>query len=221
MTTWNVVLFGDSDISRWPPSLHPSPSAVRSEASNYGKGGAALADILHQIEEWRLEGGGPGAAANKNLFVCCAGENDVGSGRSVDRTLNDFRAVLDALSPPPRPTNDATQLAPSDESKVIFFGPKFEPWLTNDNASRKQYTKLNNGFQRAIRKRNGSAISYVDCLAMFCTEESAAAPGAVHGGRAVPDDKYFDADGLHLNHEGYMVWKRIVEEKMVEWGDEK
>eukprot|EP00984_Skeletonema_dohrnii_P023173 scaffold12250_cov150-Skeletonema_dohrnii-CCMP3373.AAC.3 len=44
---------------------------------------------------------------------------------------------------------------------------------------------------------------------MFCTAETKAVPGAVHGGRAVPDRSYFDSDELHLNNEGYNVWRAI------------
>jgi lysophospholipase L1-like esterase len=52
---------------------------------------------------------------------------------------------------------------------------------------------------------------FVDCLAMFCTEETSDIPGAIHGGRAMPDIKYFHEDGLHLSEEGYTVWKRMMD----------
>jgi lysophospholipase L1-like esterase len=100
---------------------------------------------------------------------------------------------------------------------MIFFGPKFEPWMTDDNSSRKKYVKLNNGFQRAIRKHRAfDRIIYVDCLTLFCTKETASEPGAVYGGRAIPDIQYFDSDGLHLNDAGYSVWKQIVAVKIAE-----
>ena len=99
---------------------------------------------------------------------------------------------------------------------MIFLGPKFEPWLTDDNISRKKYTRLSNGFQRAIRKHHAcTQIRYINCLTLFCTEETENVPGAIYGGRAVPDSNYFDADGLHLNEVGYGVWKQMVEEQLV------
>lgn len=206
-----LILLGDSDISRWPPSLYPSSASAGSkeEVRNYGKGGAELADVSRQIDQWRVDMKDDDASDKKDatnadyIFVCCAGENDTGSGRSVDEILETFRTTLDKLFPP------------SCNNKLIFIGPKFEPWLSNDNASRKQYTKLSSGFQRAIRKHHAcDRISYIDCLTLFCTEESASVPGAVYGGKAMPDSRYFDADGLHLNDAGYGIWKRLVEEKM-------
>mmetsp|Transcript_27793 Transcript_27793/g.52377 ORF Transcript_27793/g.52377 Transcript_27793/m.52377 type:complete len:233 (-) Transcript_27793:1430-2128(-) len=222
--SWNIILFGDSDISRWPPSVYPSSFKIGPKASNYGESGAELTDVLHQTVQWKLqiEDGtnnidNDNETAN-NLFVCCAGENDIGSGRSLDLILETFRAVLDALFPA---DNDSKQQLPSNKSKMIFFGPKFEPWLADDNTSRKQYTKLNNGFQRIIRKHQlSNQIKYIDCLTLFCTKDSATLPGAIYGGKAMADNKYFDADGLHLNDKGYGVWRQMVEETFVDWSGE-
>lgn len=103
---------------------------------------------------------------------------------------------------------------------MVFLGPKYEPWLANDNSSRKQYTKLNNGFQRAVRKHSASdQIIYIDSLTLFCTKETASVPGAVYGGKAVPDNEFFDPDGLHLSDAGYRIWKQLVEEKSTELSD--
>mmetsp|Transcript_29624 Transcript_29624/g.62821 ORF Transcript_29624/g.62821 Transcript_29624/m.62821 type:complete len:221 (-) Transcript_29624:30-692(-) len=216
MMTLGMVLFGDSDISRWPPSLYPTSPLAHSKVSNYGKSGAELADLSHQINQWEIQiqdGSNSNNTTDNYVFACCAGENDIGSGRSVDQILEMFRAVLDALLPP----SNSDQQLPCNKSKMIFFGPKFEPWLTNDNASRKKYAKLNNGFQRAIRKHHASNhIMYIDCLTLFCTKETSNAPGAVYGGRAMPDHKYFNADGLHLNDVGYGVWKHVAEEKIAQ-----
>ncbi|KAL7524612.1 hypothetical protein ACHAXR_000646 [Thalassiosira sp. AJA248-18] len=219
-----IILFGDSDISRWPPHLYPSGSASGSSVSNYGKSGAVLSDLSPQIEEWKnntmMEGERNYANTSNNrtpkhLYICCAGENDVGSGHSLDQILDTFRAMLDKLF-----SDDEQMPLVNDDngSKIlIFLGPKFEPWLAQDFSSRKQYTKLNNAFQRAIRKHRASnQIFYIDCLTLFCTTDTANVPGAVYGGKATPDSKYFNADGLHLNEMGYGVWKKIVEEKITE-----
>ena len=48
---------------------------------------------------------------------------------------------------------------------------------------------------------------------MFCGE-TATLPGAVMGGRAQADPKFFRNDGLHLNEEGYRIWKQIVEQEL-------
>ncbi|KAL7546855.1 hypothetical protein ACHAWF_010181 [Thalassiosira exigua] len=220
---WNMILFGDSDISRWPPSAYPSSPSLHPNIINRGKGGAELVDLLRQIDRWKddakdeKDADVQGAASN-NLYLCCSGENDVGSGRSLDGILDAFRSVLDALFPAEDGEPDrGTPPRSGGESRLIFLGPKFEPWLANEHASRKTYAKLNNGFQRSMRKhRARDSICYIDCLTKFCTHETASAPGAVYGGRAMPDGRYFDADGLHLNETGYGVWKGLVEAKMVE-----
>jgi lysophospholipase L1-like esterase len=37
----------------------------------------------------------------------------------------------------------------------------------------------------------------------------------VHGGRAIPDRRCFNKDGLHLSDEGYEVWERRVEKEIL------
>ena len=128
--------------------------------------------------------------------------------------MDDFRSVTDALFPP---DDGSKRRLLFDQSEMVFLGPKFEPWLTNDVVSRKRHTKLNNRLRRAICKhRARNRIIYVDCLVSLCKEEMSDVPGAACRGRTTPDGKYFDADGLHFNDEGYSLWKRIVEKKIAE-----
>eukprot|EP00804_Cyclotella_cryptica_P003229 CCRYP_010487-RA/>CCRYP_010487-RA protein AED:0.21 eAED:-0.04 QI:0/-1/0/1/-1/1/1/0/100 len=84
-------------------------------------------------------------------------------------------------------------------------------------SARKQYTKLSNALQRTIRKHVGCTthqMVFVDSLTLFCTRETSHVPGAVHAGRAIPDEKYFDCDGLHLSEDGYRIWKKTIEEEL-------
>ena len=208
-----MILLGDSDVSRWPSSLYPRyPTSTLTSIStstshcNDGVGGAQMSDVLQQINKWKKDKKDESnGTVNDNILICCAGENDLGSGRSIDQILETFRAVLDALFP-----------STKSDIKLIFIGPKFEPWLINDNTSRKQYIKLNNSLQRAIRKHHATdQITYIDCLTLFCTDETANDPGAIHS-KTIPDEKYFDKDGLHLNDEGYEKWKQIIEQKLME-----
>lgn len=186
-STSMIVLFGDSDISRWPCTLFPSsPLASGSEeVISFGKSGAYLKDVLQQIDEWRKHQRNDGD--DNCLFVCCAGENDIGSGRSIDQVVETFGCILNELFP----QHEQTSL--HARSNMIFFGPKFEPWLKNDNTSRKQYAKLNSALRRAVRKHSACVrIRYIDCLTLFCTKETVNVPGAVFGGMAIPDSDYFD-----------------------------
>lgn len=219
MKTISIALIGDSDISRWPPSLYPECSTRNVETSvvNIGQGGAVLSDLLPQLHTLRedYQNTQYTAACDKvNIIIVCAGENDVGSGRSVDGLLDTFRSFLDELFP-------NTQPQPKHQDPkyyLLFIGPKFEPWLSEDMSSRKQYTKLSNALHRTIRKHprfDSGRMIFIDCLTMFCTKETSNMPGAVHGGRAIPDEQYFDQDGLHLSEKGYQVWKHTAEEEIV------
>jgi len=191
--------------------------------------------------------------SNNHVFICCAGENDIASisssGRSamMEQIFINFREVLDALFPAAADTKissstamttDATILKtsgtplpppPRDDTEsrqMIFFGPKFEPWLNHDATSRKLYTKLNAGLRRVVKNHPAChSITYVECLTLFCIkpgtmdgEDSISdADGKLSNWRreeAVPDGKYFHSDGLHLNDVGYSVLKRIVEEEI-------
>jgi len=285
----HIVLMGDSDISRWPPSLYPTiptadtilfstapandanqqnlqnnhdkcqadlPRVPSSTIQNIGVGGAEMACLRNQLRQWREEKndiqstrhGQRDHLSNETIiFVACAGENDIGSGRSLDQILDTFRSFLDDLyclfSPLAHSTtgndnidikikrNHANNYDGSTSSHkinhsnnnnfhLIFIGPKLEPWLSKDFSSRKQYAKLSNGLQRCMRKHSGhnsnsGRMTYVDCLTLFCTEDTANVPGAVHGGRAVPDPVYFDGDGLHLSEVGYAVWKEMIEKEIL------
>ena len=196
------------------------------------------------------------SATNRDIFICCVGENDVSStgttlGRSamMEQILSDFRDVLDALFPSTttsktkspvssaKKINDTAmrsvsctsshsnpQLLSRDDCnltlrRMIFFGPKYEPWLTHDAASRKLYTQLNSGLRRVVNTHPAcKCITFIECLRMFCTIPTSDCGGTVSSGSrdggAEPDDKYFHSDGLHLNDVGYGVWKRIVEEEI-------
>ena len=228
MASVRVVFLGDSDISRWPPSHYPTSVGNNNAAAaavtaitcvNLAKGGAVMSDLLTQLKEWREDDNNNSVLQSNNntlIFVACAGENDVSSGQSIDKIQHSFTSFIEELFRVNHATDEPSNI---NNKHLIFFGPKFEPWLTNDHTSRKQYNKLSTALQRTIRKSSVSSshsknIVYVDCLTMFCTSATKAVPGAVHGGRAIPDRRYFDSDELHLNDLGYDIWKEILDEKI-------
>eukprot|EP00978_Attheya_sp_CCMP212_P047034 scaffold421190_cov50-Attheya_sp.AAC.3 len=157
------------------------------------------------------------------LLVACAGENNVGSGMSVDRTMQDFFPLLQLLDRVSTNNhNNAIRIG------MIFLGPKFEPWMKDPHHSkmRKQYTKLSKAMKRACQRYpdatrqastgtdTSSMIEYVDCLTMFARADTANLPGAISAGRAQPDPTYFDPDGLHLSPRGYGIWRQIVNDHL-------
>ena len=216
-----IVFLGDSDISRWPPSLYPSIHEAAgvdrdTRCVNIAKGGAVMSDMQSQLKTLR-DNGHEEQDETSTIFVACAGENDISSGQSIYKIQKLFTSFLEELFRPNNKSSISTDMHQQSKILLIFLGPKFEPWLTEDFANRKRYTKLSNALQGTIRKNQEpytQHIVYVDCLTMFCTAESKDVPGAIHGGRAIPDRAYFDSDELHLSNEGYVMWRDIIQEKI-------
>ena len=157
MSLYHIALVGDSDISRWPTELFPSPSKSPASWSvvRNGLSGAcleeitglvakAVADIAMEAEENERKKNSP------LILVMCAGENDIGQGYSIDKIIRSFERCVDEC------------FAFATDTKVIFLGPKLEPWLTNDHSSRKKYIKLSKAFQRAVERhiRKGDEITH-------------------------------------------------------------
>jgi lysophospholipase L1-like esterase len=187
----HVALVGDSDIDQWPEALHPSKE--KATVSIKGFSGATLGQIVKHAEASLLEHG-----AGLLFLVVCAGENDIGEGISLTKSERAFKRLLDITFN--RPT------------RLIFLGPKFEPWLQDDPDERKQYVRMSLAFARCCKDHPMSQnISFIDCLTMFCGE-SGQQPGAVLGGKAVAEQRYFQSDQLHLSNDGYRIWKEVVED---------
>ena len=196
-----LLLVGDSDIARWPEELLPQvDDGVPLTVS--GHYGATLQEIITHLEAALQT---IDKTTETVVLVTCAGENDIGSGVSLDDTLAAFHNLVQGFFD----EHGASR-------RLIFLGPKIEPWLEDDPASRKQYAKLSRAFQRACSKHERSSdIRFVDCLTMFCGE-SATLPGATLGGKAKAERLYFVNDQLHLSQEGYQVWKQVVEDHLRE-----
>jgi hypothetical protein len=200
-----------------------------------GRDGAVMGDVVevvrNSIREWvlrtttdeeeQVDTGGAADTSDGQLFVVvCAGENDVGSGTATRETVEHWSLLVEAVengvmspSSPPK----TSQLPVS----VVLLGPKLEPWLASDSDSRKCYVRLSRALEARCRDRalsKGGEITrahFVDCLTVFCTPETANAPGALLGGRAMPDTSYFESDKLHLSEAGYRLWKTTVEDVLM------
>jgi len=74
------------------------------------------------------------------VFVICAGENDITSGVAMERIIHSLeQTVLQVYNG--RTTNDDTPV--DSKLRLVLLGPKLEPWLSGDTASRKRYATLN------------------------------------------------------------------------------
>ena len=188
-TLW---LIGDSDIRRWSTEWLPSYDG---KVVVKGYSGATLQEVVsHAMEHITPcddDGNNSSSTCPSNTLILCAGENDIGRGCSLDETLESLNGLF-RWKNREQPT-----------LRVVLLGPKLEPWLTDDPASR---VKMSKAMERACR--NQEAV-FVDCLTVFCEQESAEQPGSRVGRTSA---YYFDPNQLHRNSAGYAVWKRVVDE---------
>jgi len=212
-----LLLIGDSDIAYWPRHLLPCIDGVTptSDVILLGHSGATLQDVATRIEremvviQNSIRVVGQGRANEKLVVVACAGENDIGNGLQLDSSVSSLNACLDQIF------RIESAAASSRETiriaSVIFLGPKFEPWLSSDASTKKKYARMSRSFSRCCNQHvHSNRIHFVDCLTAFCGD-SAIVPGAVLGGRASAQAKYFATDQLHLNDDGYTIWKVAIE----------
>ena len=182
-----IAFLGDSDVARWPKSEYPSSCTVVNVS---GQSGATLSQI-------RV----PHDLLQSDVVVVCVGENDIGTDIPLWHSEQALRKLIQQLLVIRR--------------RIVFLGPKFEPWLQDDPEMRKKYWQMHVSFQRILTTEAPFAtrVHYVDCLLLFCTDDSSIEKGAVY--KATPDFRYFDADQLHLSRAGYRVWKELLQHQLL------
>ena len=207
-----ILLIGDSDIAFWPQDLLPDVDSSRSPSNNSppivtvkGYSGATLSEVAYRLRDYFGELSVSMRDKPESIVVvACAGENDIGNDIRLDTSLTSLKLFLEILFG--TVTTHITII-----TKLVVFGPKFEPWLEDDPSYKKKYCKMSRSFQRCLTSHPQSdRIDYIDCLTMFCGE-TASLPGATLAGKACAQENYFSSDRLHLSSEGYRIWKGQVE----------
>ena len=222
----------DDDGDRTESNDNDNGDVDNIEIIKRGKSGATLKeiipDLLSVMEELRQRP----HSKRRMIIVACAGENDIGEGISLDSSLAALHEFLDVVFSSLQSSSSSLE---AHSKHLIFLGPKFEPWLDADddrktNLQNKQlYSKMSRNFERCCKEYNNnnnndnnnhnttpsSSIYYVDCLTMFCTNETKTIPGAILGGKAKADAIYFQSDQLHLNSNGYQIWKTTIEDIII------
>jgi lysophospholipase L1-like esterase len=193
-----LVFVGDSDIARWPPSHLPSFYGRNKHEYHYAHCGAHLKDLSEQVKRSISEITESLVSYNQIIFIACAGENDL-SSCTVDEIVLSFRKFIDSIF-------ESSII--SCTKRVFFFGPKLEPWLKDDTAAWRSYFQLSERIKQLCNKEENN-VHFIDCLTMFCSNDTK--PKSVIGGEAKADSLYFEDDGLHLNMEGYILWKKEIE----------
>lgn len=242
-----IVLVGDSDIAFWPKESLPSPLNLAEEGgieidSEWdqtlvsGHSGATLAAVIPQLRTILAEShtcyddsttndgirrttrARTESSLDTLVVVACAGENDIGEGFSLDKSVEALREFLDVVFVADNSNGRSGNRNNDDNRFLIFLGPKFEPWLEHDHSYKKKYSAMARAFRHCLQEyeidsTGHRSIHFLDCLTMFCGE-TANLPGARLCGRAKADPRYFASDQLHLSKEGYMVWKDVIETKI-------
>ena len=116
-----------------------------------GYSGATLQEVVsHAMEHITLSDDDGNNMSNSNsmcpsnTWILCAGENDIGRGCSLDETLESLNGLF-RWKNREQPT-----------LRVVLLGPKLEPWLTVEPASRKKIRQDEQSYGKSVPKPRSS-----------------------------------------------------------------
>jgi len=107
------------------------------------------------------------------VFLVCAGENDISSGVAMEHVITSLEQTVYQVY---GRTNDDSPVASKPNNfdaasracRLVLLGPKLEPWLSGDMASRKRYATLNRRFRTSCRRLQAE----LDGTASTCNDEN-------------------------------------------------
>ncbi|MEK6237251.1 MAG: SGNH/GDSL hydrolase family protein [Planctomycetales bacterium] len=114
-------------------------------------------------------------------IVLYAGDNDVASGKTPDRVLRDFREFV----------GKTHRKLPRARILFISIKPSIKRWNLAGPM------RAANALIRKEAARD-KRVEYVDVFAPMLNDEG------------TPRKELFAKDGLHLNHEGYLLWTKTL-----------
>jgi lysophospholipase L1-like esterase len=115
-------------------------------------------------------------------FVCYAGENDLGDGRTPEEVCLFFRQFQACLQ----------KRFPEVPLTFISIKPTVARWNLE-----KQVRYTNQLIKHEIEKNNGNQ-HYLDIFDHML------------GANGQPVKEFFEADGIHLTRKGYLIWKEVL-----------
>jgi lysophospholipase L1-like esterase len=170
--TPETILYGSSSVRLWEDmyedlkTLHPV---------NLGFGGSTLAACVWFFDRI-MEPYAP------QHFVCYAGENDLGDGRTPEEVCIFFRQFQACLQ----------KRFPNVPLTFISIKPSIARW---NLANQVRYT--NQLIKEEIEKAKGRQ-HYLDLFTPMLNANGQ------------PEKDLFEADGLHLSRKGYLLWKEVL-----------
>lgn len=175
------------------------------------------------------------------FFIACAGENDLSQGFSVDAVMQSFNSLIDTIfsystcnnkphliffGPKIEPWLNASDKDDknSEEMRKAYFQlsqrlklccHEFNTNVTVDHNHLQKHGFGNNHHCHS----DGKNVTFINSLTLFCDgdEDDGGESyidngiGAILSGKVKANEKYFDTDGLHLNEEGYGIWKQELD----------
>jgi lysophospholipase L1-like esterase len=123
------------------------------------------------------------ASHPKQIFIMI-GINDLLGNKNAQKVLDNYQIILQKLKENTPSTQVFIQSILPVNNQVYLY------WQDNNNI-----IKLNSGLQELAQKYN---YQYIDLFSHFCDTENQL-------------DVRYTKDGLHLNGQGYLVWKSVIE----------
>jgi len=166
-----VVFVGSSTFTLWKTMGEDFPGV---KVINRGFGGSQLADSIYYADRIILP-------YKPRMVVVYAGDNDIAAGKSPERVLADFKALVEKIH------------AELPEARVGFVSikPSKSRWKLIDkvraaNALVKDYTETDD------------RLTYIDTFSITL------------GADGTPRDDLFIQDKLHLSRKGYELWQEVI-----------
>jgi lysophospholipase L1-like esterase len=170
--TPETILYGSSSIRLWE-GMYEDLKPLR--PINLGFGGSTLAACVWFFDRV-MEPYAP------KHFVCYAGENDLGDGRTPEEVCLFFRQFQACLQ----------KRFPEVPLTFISIKPTIARWNLE-----KQVRYTNQLLKQEIEKNNGNQY-YLDIFDHML------------GANGQPVKEFFEADGIHLTRKGYLIWKEVL-----------
>lgn len=121
---------------------------------------------------------------NPRAIVCYAGDNDLGDGKTPEEVLASFKKLLVKVN----------IFLPTIPFTIMSIKPSPARWHL---ANRIRYT--NESLRSEIQRRDGG--HYIDIFSEMLRSDGE------------PDQSLFLEDGLHVSPKGYLIWKKLLQNR--------
>jgi len=121
---------------------------------------------------------------NPRAMVCYAGDNDLGDGKTPEEVLASFKKLLIKVN----------IFLPTIPFTIMSIKPSPARWHL---ANRIRYT--NESIRSEIQSRDGG--HYIDIFSEMLRSDGE------------PDQSLFLEDGLHVSPKGYLIWKKLLQNR--------